>query len=329
MQKLRQIALRLAALAALIVLVVYASDKPPVSVERVMQSMLFFDPATRTLYPPNLTASGDTASAARAAATYARESASAATYISTLTTNLTALTATAIPTASAYTIDCDWHYSTREPAALNYLSQELWATPTNINGVLCEDHYIQFSSLPSEAPSTVFEYQDLLGETHLSKTFTNSFPTLHGITLPSGVHSCYWFRCEVPVAFTNRLRTWEGEVRFGGPVNSEYGFDVAGVFIIDDGNSIWQGRTVTKTFGTNTVEFSNGIAISPLVAALATEPDLEERGILHALGQPYRWTRSLLSTPKINLTSNKITKTTWQGSETYKLAFPVNKDTTK
>lgn len=324
MEKLRKISLAICTALALIALIVYAGDKPPASVERVMQSMLFYNPATCTLIPTGRAASGDASSTAMSNARLSREKCEAAIYFSALATNHAAQVATELATASALTIDFGWSFDNREPAALNYLAQEHWATTTNINGILHEDHYLEFSSAPSEAPTMVFSYQDLLGETYLATTITNSYPTLHAITLPSGVHSCYWFRCEVPAAFAHRLRTWEGEARFGGPIDSEYGFDVAGVFIIDDGAQIWQGRTITTEIGTNTVEFSNGIAISPFVASMAQPaPEPEERGILHTLGTPYRYARSLFSSPKINLTSNTLTKTTWQGSHTYKLAFPI------
>lgn len=326
MQRFRLITLKLALIAALIVLVIYAADKPPVSVERVMQSMLMFNTATRTAIPANIAASGDTSYATRSAAIAAREAASAASDISTLTTNLAALTAMELQNAAVMTIDCGWSYANREPAAVNQMAQDQWVTATNINGVLHEDHYVEFSSTPTEAPGMVFEYKDLTGVAFNVESITNSYPQLHAVILPSGVHSCYWFRCIVPQPFTTRLRTFAGPVRFGGPVGSSYGLSIAGIFLIDIGNKIWQGRTITTQIGTNTVEWINGVSVTPMTASSMSAPeDQQERGILHTLGMPYRYARSLFKPTSINLTSNTITKTTWQGTEQYKLAFPIQK----
>jgi len=312
-------------LAALICLIVYASDKPPVSVERVMQSFMMFNASTRTIYPSGLAASGDDSASALDTAARSLEKCEAAEYVSAMATSTVALVSEELANAAAITVDFGFSYQSREPSAVNQMAQVQWVTATNISGILYEDHYVEFSSTPTEAPGMVFDYSDLLNESHTVEAITNSFPTVYGITLPSGVHSCYWFRCEVPVAFTNRLRTWKGPVRFGGPVGSSYGLSIAGVFLIDDGNTIWQGRTLTTQIGSNTVEWLNGVSVTPL-SSMAMAEEVEERGILHTLGTPYRAVRSMFSPTKINLTTNTINKTTWQGTTTYPLAFPIKKE---
>lgn len=326
MQRLRNIALRASLALGLIALVIYASDKPPVSVERVMQSMLMFDPATRSIIPSGKTASGDTSAATILQAKFAIEQTELAIAISTATTNLAALTAVELASTAVMTLDCGWSFENREPAAVNQMAQDQWVIATNINGVLHEDHYVEFSTTPTEAPGMVFEYADLLGESHIVEAITNSYPDLYPVVLPSGVHSCYWFRCVVPAPFTDRLRTWKGPVRFGGPIGSSYGLSIAGMFLIDDGNSIWQGRTITTQIGSNTVEWIKGVVVTPLSAmAMGAETEQQERSILNTIGIPYRAARSFFQPPKVNLTSNTLTKTTWQGTEQYKLAFPIKK----
>jgi len=325
MDRFHNILLRTALLAGLAVLTVYAATKQPATVEKTIQKILMFNTSTRALIPSGLTASGDAAADALLQAVYARESAGASIAISAAATNLAALTAIECTNAAVMNIDFGWSYHTREPQAINQMAQVHWVAPTNINGVQCEDHYIEFSAEPTEAPGMVFNYRDLLGTEYNAEAFTNSYPDLYPITLPSGVHSCYWFRCEVPIAFTNRLRRWKGPARFGGPVGSSYGLSIAGTFLVDDGNTIWQGRTLTAEIGSNTVEWLKGVAVTPASAmAMAEESEeSQERGILHNLGMPYRYARSMFQPAKINLTSNIITKTTWQGTDTYKLAFPT------
>jgi len=322
MDRFRQITLRAALISGLACMWIYAATKAPQTVERVTQSMLMFDLATRQLVPAGITASGDYADLLLIRTDTARELADAAAGYSTLATNLSALTAAELAAAEVTTLTCSWPYQTREPNAVNQMAHEHWATPTNIAGTLYEDHYIEFSSAPTEAPGMVFEYTDLLGETYNSEAITNSYPTAYPVSLPSGVHSCYRFRCAVPAAFTARLRTWTGPVRFGGPVGSSYGLSIAGVFLIDVGSTIWQGRTLTTEIGSNTVEWINGVAVTPL-SAMALAEESEERGILHTLGMPYRAVRSMFQSAEINLKSNTINKTTWQGTETYPLAFPI------
>jgi hypothetical protein len=325
MHKLYNITLRSALILGLVALVVYAADKPPATVERVMQSMLMFDLATRSVTPSGHTASGDTAAATYQSAVLAREKSAAAIAFSAAATNLVALTESERTNAAVWNIDFGQSYQTREPAAVNQMAQVQWVTPTNIADILYEDHYLEFSATPTEAPGTVFNYRDQLGTEYNVEATTNSYPALYPVVLPSGVHSCYWFRCEVPAAFTNRLRRWNGAARFGGPEGSAYGLDIAGAFLVDDGSTIWQGRSFTAEVGTNTVEWVKGFAVTPLSAmALA-----EERSILDTLAIPYRSARALFQPPKINLTSNTITKTTWQGSATYKLAFPIKRKITK
>ncbi|MDD2241144.1 MAG: hypothetical protein PHI93_10895 [Kiritimatiellae bacterium] len=327
MDRFHKIVSRTALLAGLVVLAVYAATKPPATVEQAVQKMLMFNLATRTCTPQGFTASGDTATDALSRAFFARESTEAAVAISSSATNIAALTAIERTNAAVWNIDFGHSYHTREPAAINQMAQVHWVTPTNIAGVLCEDHYVEFSAEPTEAPGMVFNYRDLLGTEYNSEAFTNSYPHLYPLSLPSGVRECYWFRCHVPLAFTNRLRRWNGPARFGGPVGSSYGLAIAGIFLIDDGNTIWKGRTLTAEIGSNTVEWLQGVSVAPL-SAMAMSPDSEashERSILKTLGTPYRYARSLFQPTKINLTTNTITKTTWQGTETYNLAFPIKK----
>ena len=82
------------------------------------------------------------------------------------------------------------------------------------------------------------------------------------MTLQSGAYTCYWFRCEVPLAFTNAVRDWNGEALFGSPAGSGKGFDLLGTLVVDDGDSIWVGATTNVVLGAQTNEFKNGINVT-------------------------------------------------------------------
>jgi hypothetical protein len=82
------------------------------------------------------------------------------------------------------------------------------------------------------------------------------------VTLQSGVHTCYWFRCEIPVAFTNCcVRDWNGETLFGSPEGSGKGFDLLGTLLIDDGDNIWEGATTNMVIGVKTNAVKNGVIL--------------------------------------------------------------------
>lgn len=238
-------------------------------------SMLMHDPVMASLMPSGVAAPRSGSEALEASLSVAQADSATAAAASASAAGTAALVAAAIPLASALTLDLDWHPETRVPDAANIMAWEAWAQPVVVGGVLCEDHYVAFSATPTEAPGMVFDYADLTGERHAAQAFTNSFPTLYGVTLPSGVHSCYWFRCEVPAPFRTRLRTWNGEVRFGGPPGSAFGFDIAGILLIDDGNAIWRGLTTNIVFNGEALEHVNGILLNaPGVNAAAGENEL-------------------------------------------------------
>jgi hypothetical protein len=92
-------------------------------------------------------------------------------------------------------------------------------------------------------------------------TITNSYPVMVPIYLQSGNHTCYWFRCEVPIALTNSVRDWNGEALFGAPDGSGNGFDLLGTLIIDDGDNIWEGATTNMVVNGVTNAVQNGIIL--------------------------------------------------------------------
>jgi hypothetical protein len=95
-----------------------------------------------------------------------------------------------------------------------------------------------------------------------SPTITNSYPVMVPVNLQSGSHTCYWFRCEVPMAFTNAVRDWNGETLFGSPEGSGKGFDLLGTLLIDDGDNIWAGATTNMVVNGVTNAVKNGVILA-------------------------------------------------------------------
>lgn len=164
------------------------------------------------------------------------------------------------------TISFDWHSPDRLPMhdRQNVLGRTVQVIPTNINGALCEDHYVAFSAQATTNPAVILiEYartmDDGTVERYSAKTVTNSYPVRVLVTVQSGTHTCYWFRCEVPAAFTASVRDWNGEALFGSPQDSGKGFDLLGTLVVDDGDNVWVGANTNMVIGglTNTVR--NGI----------------------------------------------------------------------
>lgn len=166
------------------------------------------------------------------------------------------------------TISFDWHAPSRLPyhERQNVLAWTAQVVPTNIAGKLYEDHYVCFNSTASTNPAVILiEYaqQTPAGIVrYSSEVTTNSFPDTTVVELQSGSHTCYWFRCPVPAAFTNELRDWNGEALFGSPSGSGRGFDLLGTLVIDDGDDIWVGATTNIFMGGITNEFKNGINVT-------------------------------------------------------------------
>lgn len=172
-------------------------------------------------------------------------------------------------TNDVWTISFDWHVPDRLPyhERQNVLAWTATVIPTNIDGVLYEDHYVAFNSHASTNPAVILiEYagkrEDGSIERYSAPVVTNSYPDTSVVTLQSGAYTCYWFRVAVPVAFTNAVRDWNGEALFGSPQGSGKGFDLLGTLVIDDGNDVWVGATTNFFLGGITNEFKNGINIT-------------------------------------------------------------------
>lgn len=174
-------------------------------------------------------------------------------------------------TNAVYTLSFDWHARGRLPYhdRQNVMASTVWVSPTNINGVVYEDHFVTFNAAASTNPAVIYiEYARKLDdggvERYTQRTVTNSYPDTTVFNLSSGSYTCYWFRCEVPPAFTNGccVRDWNGEALFGSPDGSDRGFDLLGTLVVDDGGDVWVGATTNLYFGGITNEFKNGINIT-------------------------------------------------------------------
>ena len=209
---------------------------------------------------PLLDAAQDNAAAASAVT-------SATNAIVTATNTAAAVTAY-VDTNTVVTLSFDWHSPNRLPYhdRQNVLGRTVWVQPTNILGVLCEDHYVTFNESATTNPAVILiEYcrtlDDGTVERYSSPTITNSYPVMVPINLQSGSHTCYWFRCEVPLVFTNAVRDWNGEALFGSPEGSGKGFDLLGTLLIDDGDNIWEGATTNMVINGITNAVQNGIIL--------------------------------------------------------------------
>lgn len=178
-------------------------------------------------------------------------------------------TADIVTNNAVVTVSFDWHPPSRLPIheRQNILAWTAQVVATNIGGVLCEDHYVCFNSAASTNPAVILiEYARTLDDGSVERqsatVITNSFPDTAVVELQSGSHTCYWFRCEVPAAYTNSVRNWSGEALFGSPEDSGKGFDLLGTLIIDDGGDIWVGATTNIVLSGVTNTFANGINVT-------------------------------------------------------------------
>lgn len=172
-------------------------------------------------------------------------------------------------TNEVVTFSFSWHAPDRLPyhERQNVLAWTAAVVPTNIGGTLYEDHYVAFNAAASTNPAVILiEYakrrDDGTVERYSSEVVTNSYPDKFAVQLQSGSHTCYWFRCPVPAAFTNEVRDWNGEALFGSPEGSGRGFDLLGTLVVDDGNEVWMGATTNLFIGGATNEFINGINVT-------------------------------------------------------------------
>jgi len=194
----------------------------------------------------------------------------AATNSINIATNTAAQVEAFVSTNDVVTFSFDWHSPNRLPYhdRQNVLGRTVLVHPTNILGTLYEDHYVAFNEAATTNPAVILiEYARDRGdgtvERYSSPTITNSYPVMVPVTLQSGVHTCYWFRCAVPLAFTNScvVRDWNGEALFGSPDGSGNGFDLFGTLLIDDGDNIWEGATTNMVIGAKTNEVKNGVIL--------------------------------------------------------------------
>lgn len=167
------------------------------------------------------------------------------------------------------TLSFDWHASDRLPAhdRQNVLAWTTKVSPTNISGVLYEDHYVAFNAMASTNPAVILiEYAKRIDDGTIERfsatVVTNSYPQTVPVALQSGTYDCYWFRCAVPVAYTNSVRNWNGEALFGSPADSGKGFDLLGTLVIDDGGSVWVGANTNAVINGVTNAFRNGINVT-------------------------------------------------------------------
>jgi hypothetical protein len=167
------------------------------------------------------------------------------------------------------TLSFDWAAPARLPShdRQNVIAWTAKVAPTNIAGTLYEDHYVAFNAMASTNPAVILiEYARTLDDGSVERfsanVTTNSFPQAYPVTLQSGIYTCYWFRCAVPILYTNAVRDWSGEALFGSPADSGKGFDLLGTLVIDDGGDVWVGATTNILFDATTNEFRNGINVT-------------------------------------------------------------------
>lgn len=197
-----------------------------------------------------------------------KASVASATNSISVATNVSEIVESFVDTNNVVVYSFDWHSPNRLPYhdRQNVLGRTVKVVSTNIAGVFCEDHYVAFNESATTNPAVILiEYartrDDGTVERYSSPTITNSYPSMVPVTLQSGTHTCYWFRCEVPLAFTNALRDWNGEALFGSPQDSGKGFDLLGTLVIDDGDNVWEGATTNMVVGITTNQVKNGIIL--------------------------------------------------------------------
>lgn len=236
---------RAIAIALVVCCALHGGSKGVTPVTRLMR-MVFWTPGS----PWHLMTASDDADAAAAAVDQAADDLAAAS---------------AATNAAIVTLSFDWHAPDRLPyhAAQNVMAYVPWVFTTNINGVAYEDHCVAFNAVASTNPAVILiEYARTLDdgtvERHTSGVVTSSYPHTRTVELSSGSYECYWFRCAVPVDYTNSVRNWSGEALFGAPYDSGKGFDLLGTLVVDDGNDVWVGANTNMVIGGVTNIVRNG-----------------------------------------------------------------------
>lgn len=193
-------------------------------------------------------------------------SVSSATNSIRIATNTSAAVVSQVASNKVWTISQSWHSPNRLPWSerQNVIGRTVKVAVTNINGVLCEDHYVAFNYSATTNPAVILiEYARTLPdgtvERYSAPTITNSYPNMYTVTLQSGVHTCYWFRCEVPLVYINSVRDHSGEALFGSPDGSGKGFDMLGTIIVDRNGELWQGATTNIVANGVTNVVKNGV----------------------------------------------------------------------
>ena len=183
------------------------------------------------------------------------------------TTNTVSGTEAMASTPSLWTAEFDWLMHDRVPPhdAQNVLADEPWRQDVWINGTKYHDHYIRFNAMVSTNPAIIsIAYNGVNQETGekiqlLSDVTTNSYPFTFAITRPSGVYTCYMFRCPVPLSLTNSVIAYDCEVVFGVPAGCTRGFNINGIFVVGRDGQLFIGRTYTNVVYGITNVYINGV----------------------------------------------------------------------
>lgn len=308
---------RLTVVALLVSITMYGGAKGPIAVSDRVLSFMFFDPALEEIFPAGVV--GEARDAADVMLDIVNDNAVVdATEING--SNAVATAAEAIAGTNGFAVlslTADWPHSTREEPA-NIVISQIWVEPTNIVGELYEMRYLEFSAVPSESPSGVVKFSDQRGNSVMVEPVTNSYPDLIDIRTQSGIHSCYSFLVKVPEMFCDNLRTWEDDVKFGGPVGSGYGFEISGLIVVDLDGVYWRGLDADLTIGGELCEFDNGV----LMPVMSTMSMTAETNSVDDVVEP------LLSRSrgevKFNVISNKLIITDGWHEDVINLAFPLN-----
>jgi len=289
----------------------YGGAKAPIVPEKIL-SFMFFDPSLEAIFPTGVVGESKKARELMLGVINGDLTLGAAADNSSNAVFLAAQAIAETNSMSMITLAADWPHTER-PEPANIIASQIWVEPTNVVGELYENRYIEFSSVPSESPRIVVNYMDQRGNSVLVEPITNSFPTLVGINVQSGSHSCYWFRVKVPDMFRHNLRTWEDDVKFGGPIGSGYGFEVAGIIVFGSAGEYWRGIDAELTIGGDSLEFSNGVLMPPVLENAASENEPRMQPLLR--GTP--------GNAKIEIHHNEMMLTDGYYEEKIKLAFPV------
>jgi len=184
-------------------------------------------------------------------------------------TNKLAAVSSQVSTQEVWTMSFGWPMADRTPPnpRQNVLGETVWRSNVWVNGTLFHDHYVHFNELVSTNPAVLnIQYTKRLDDGTLQRWLanvtTNSYPNTSVINLEHGSYTCYWFRCQCPVAITNSVIDWDREVAFGAPLGSDSGFNVMGVFLIDDQyGDVWAGISLTNVVGSVTNIWLNGLKV--------------------------------------------------------------------